>query len=136
MKNSKLAIVLLLIVGTLVLGFTFWSTHKEDRAAILALSRTIGRELVSQTNSPHLLFPGNLFQRRLAELLAAPAHVEAVRYGDEPRPSAEGRACSRIYLLNERGSRLALRLKLEGDPAHYRILGWWVPTSPPPPETP
>jgi hypothetical protein len=133
MNKPKLAILVLVPVGVLVFVLAVW---KKDRAAILAQSEMIGRELVSQTNSPHLPFAGNIFQRRLAEFLATPARVEAVRYGDEPRPGTLEAAASRVYLINQQGSRLALRISPEADHKHWRILGWWSPTSPPPPKSP
>src|SRR5512146_3333395 len=119
MNKATLAIVLLLTAGLAVLVFALSKRGHEDRAAILRQSELIGGELVSQTNWPHLTFPGHMFQTRMAEFVAVPARVEAVRYGDEPRPAAQGRAASRIYLINQRGSRLALRLTPEDDNAHW-----------------
>lgn len=137
MNRWKLALLLALGVAALLL-VVFYShrAHRQERATVLAQSWAIGRELVSQTNSPHLLFPGNLFQRTLASLLTSPTQVEAVKYGDEPQPAGAIHAASRIYLVNQKGSRLALRLKPEGDAAHFRVLGWWVPTGPVAPDVP
>lgn len=131
---NKLKLAIFVLVPVLILALVL-VVRKKDRAIILAQTEMIGRELISQTNSPHLPFTGSIFQHRLAEFLATPARVEAVLYGDEPRPGALQRAASRVYLINQRGSRLALRLAPEEDNAHWRILGWWVPNSPPPPAT-
>lgn len=135
MNKLTLSLIAVLVVGAGALGLYARKQHTENRATILAQSTVIAQELVSRTNSPHLLFPGSLFQHRIAEFLKSPAQVEAVRYGDEARPPGQDRASSRIYLVNEKGARLALRLKPEGDMAHFRLLGWWIPTTPPPPET-
>jgi hypothetical protein len=132
MNKLKLAIIIILILGTTGLFLHWRKVHKENRAAIMAQSTAIARELVTQRHSPHLLFPGHLFQQRMARFLAVPAQVEAVRYGDESHPAGAERAASRIYLVNKRGTRLALRISPEGDLKHFRLLGWSVPTAPPP----
>ena len=114
-----------------MLGAVWWATHRQDRATVLAQSEVIARELVSGTNWPHLSFPGHFFEQRIAAFRTAPARVEGVRYGDEPRSAVEERAASRVYLINQRGERLALRLAPDEDHAHWHILGWWVPKAPP-----
>jgi Flp pilus assembly protein CpaB len=129
---ALLALVAIAVVAGLCLANLQARRNRHGQAT--AESWEIGRELIATTNSSRLtsIQPG--VRKRLGEFLAWPARVEAVRLGDEPKPADNPIATSRVYLLNQRNERLALRLQQEPDPGKYRVLGFWIPAAAPEPE--
>jgi hypothetical protein len=119
------------IAAALCLLYFKLSGRSEQNSLTITQSWQIGRDLVANTNSARLtsLQPG--VQKQLAEFLGSPARVEAVLLGDEPRSAEDLKATTRIYLVNERNERLGLRLQKEPEPAKFRILGFWIPSSVP-----
>jgi hypothetical protein len=70
--------------------------------------------------------------RALAKFLTTPtAYDEIVYRGDEPSPIGDGTATHRLYMRNEHGAWIALRLLNDPKLEKFRVLGLFTPTNPP-----
>jgi hypothetical protein len=134
---SKTKIVIL-VVGLVLIALipVLWHRGKARGQEVATLCWQIGRDLLAITNSTSLSSIQPTLQRRLAQFLSAPARVEAVRLGDEPRPATDLKATARLYLVNDRNERLGIRLQQEFRTDKFRVVGFWVPDSAPPAELP
>ena len=90
---------------------------------ILAQTRTIGAELLADTNSSKLIRIGPALNQQLTHLLASASAIEAVRLGDVP--IGNGEACSHVILSNASGKRLGIRFRQDSDPEKFHVLGFW-----------
>jgi hypothetical protein len=127
--------IILGVGGALVLiglGVTFWRQGKEESGGVLRQCEQIGRDLLAHTNSARLSSIQPTLQRKLAVFLSAPARVEAVRLGDEPRPAEDMKATARVFLVNDRKERLGIRVQKEYRSEKYRVVGFWAPEGAPP----
>jgi hypothetical protein len=114
-------VVALLIVG---LVFGVIAIRGQHRGFISVASRSIGGDLITATNSSHLVRIGPDLQARLSELLSARAHVADVLMGDEPSPFGDGTACSRLFLTNDAGRGLLIRLRPAEQSGMFHVLGF------------
>jgi hypothetical protein len=135
MKKTRIIAPIIVVCLVAIAWVCFLSLrvrrNRDRDAQAVATSWEIGRELVATTNSTRLIEIQRGVQKRLGEFLTCPARVEAVRMGDEVRPADTLKATSRVYLVNDKSERLALRLEQDSDPGKFRVLGFWVPTSAP-----
>jgi len=53
--------------------------------------------------------------------------IKAVALGDEPNPIGNGRASVRLFIQNEAGRRIAIRLRWNTDADKFDVLGFWTP---------
>src|SRR6266496_176133 len=114
------------VVAMMLTAFVFglFGIRGQRRAAILVASYSIGRELITSTNSSHLVSVGPEMQAHLSGLLNATTRVSTVvLLGDEPRPIGDGRACSRLILTNDAGHGLVVRLRQEPGTKVFNVLG-------------
>ncbi len=129
--------IVALVVGLVCITFVLpvWNMRKERRETMTMQCWQIGRDLLAFTNSPSLSSLQPAVQERLAQFLTAPARIETVRLGDEPRPPGDPKADARLYLLNDRNERLGIRLQRESKAGKYRVVGYWIPSARPPADT-
>ena len=114
-------VVTFLIAG-IVFGVIF--SANQHRSFISVASHTIGRDLITSTNSSHLDTLDPDLQDRLSRLLSTPTRVAEVILGDEALPYGDGSACSRLVLTNQTGQALLIRLRQIGGPGIFHILGY------------
>src|SRR5690242_5822929 len=81
-------------------GLLVWGNQKRHSQHVYAQTEQIGRDLLAETNSSHLVSIGEGLRERLVSFLASPATVEAVFWGDERAPIGDGQAASRLFLIN------------------------------------
>ena len=111
-----------LLVGGMVAGFV--AVRGQHRGVIVAASSSIGRDLISTTNSTHLVRVNPYLRARLSQLLGSPTRVAAVLPGDEPPPAGDGMACSRLVLTNNAGQRLLIRLRQADRSGMFDVVGF------------
>jgi hypothetical protein len=111
----------MLVVG---LAFGIVVVKGQRRGFISVASRSIGEDLITSTNSSHVVRIGPGLQAALSELLSAPAHVADVLMGDEPSPIGDGKACSRLVLTNDIGKGLLIRLRPAEQSGMFHVLGF------------
>jgi hypothetical protein len=119
--------VIALVVFVFVLGILH--ERSEHRGFTLERTHQIGRELIASTNSPNLDNCNPEMRKWLSEFLRTPTEVFKVLIGDEPRPIGDGTACSRLFLKNNAGGLLGIRLGPEPDSLRFRVLGYWTVTN-------
>jgi hypothetical protein len=130
-KAQKLQIITPLVtMGIIALLLIVFHGRGEHRAFVLSQTYQIGQNVVSPDYPRRLVF-GPELERRLSGFLVSTGRVEAVRFGDEPAPIGDGKASSRLYLINGNHERLALRLTLETKGGGFHVLGIWTPSAPP-----
>ena len=116
----------LIVIAVIVIAIMHG--RNQARAYIHAKSLEIGKSIIETTNSPLVVAIGPGLRGKLSEFLSQPATVEAISLGDEPAPIGDGRASSQLWLINERGEHVVIRLRLEdGDADKFHILGFWSP---------
>jgi hypothetical protein len=103
--------------------------HKENQGLTLMLTEQAGKELIASTNSITLNNCSPEMRKWLSEFLKSPTQVSMVLIGDELRPMGDGTACSRLFLTNNAGEWLGIRLGREPDSWHFRVLGYWTVTN-------
>jgi hypothetical protein len=96
---------------------------------LLAKTEEIGRDLIHETNSPLVVVIGPNLQVRLRAVLSSPTTIERVEIGDEPE-IGDGRADSRLYLVNHRMERIGIRLRQDPKSDQFHVLGFWTPRVP------
>src|SRR5262245_25113771 len=118
---SKVTIIRFTVATILVVvvaGAWFFARAKQERQyAMLALSMTVGADLVHTNYSRSLSGATPELQADLNRILASPTRC-IVRDGDERPPLGDGRAYTRLLLTNEAGQGLTLRLRPENGPSH------------------
>jgi hypothetical protein len=112
-------VVALLIGGVVMIAVV---VKRQHRAVITAASRTIGAELISATNSSHLVRMSPYLRAQLTQLLGSPTHVATVLTGDDP--GTGGLACSRLVLTNHAGQLLRLRLRQADRSGNFDVVGF------------
>jgi len=131
MNKAQQALLVVAILGLAGVLFALVQTRTKRRDAISERSYQIGQDLISTTNSNHLLSLRPGLSDQLSNLLASPTYVSAVLLGDEPSPVGDGSACSRLILTNQLRRGLELRLAPALLPDKFQILGYWVITDHP-----
>jgi hypothetical protein len=111
----------LLVVGMVM---AVVATRGQRRGIIIAASSSIGHDLITVTNSSHLVRLGPHLRARLSELLGSQTHVAAVLPGDAPAPDGDGQACSRLVLTNNAGQRLLIRLRQADRSGMFDVVGF------------
>jgi hypothetical protein len=114
-------IAALLVVGMVM---AVVATRTQHRGIIIAASSSIGHDLITATNSSHLVRVNPFLRSRLSHLLGSPTHVAAVLPGDTPAPAGDGQACSRLVLTNNAGQRLLIRLRQAGGSGMFDVVGF------------
>jgi hypothetical protein len=109
-----------LIIGGLV-ALTI-VVRSQQRGIIVAASSTVAHDLITLTNSQHLVRVNPYLRDQLSRMLASPAHVAAVLPGDEP--SGGGMACSRLVLTNNAGRGLLIRLRQSDRSGMFDVVGF------------
>jgi hypothetical protein len=114
------------VVAILLAGLFFAqiATKNQHRSFINVASRSIGHDLITTTNSSHLVDVGPELRIRLSELLASRTGIADVLPGDEPTPFGDGTACSRLVLTNSSGEGLLVRLRPTKDTGLYCVIGF------------
>lgn len=93
-------------------------------------TESIGHELITTTNSPHLAGIDSELRARLSELFSSRASIALVSVGDEQTSGGPGKAWSRLVLTNDAGERLALRLGSDEKSWFFRVLSWQMSAGP------
>ena len=120
----------LILVGSVVLLAVLLSLSPgmRQRPDIVPLTRQVGADLITKTNSPILDRLGWGLDQLLKGFLDASTKVTDVQAGDEPPPIGDGTASSRLILMNGRREQLGIRLKHDGQ--MFRVVGFWLPDDP------
>ena len=121
MRKSQIIaplVALSLAAGTLL----FYVVVQRYKYYFDAQSRQIGRELIESTNSERLVQIDAGLRAELSLLLSRPTRIADIRLGDEPPDRG---ADTRLFLLNERGSGLVIRLRKESRSDRFVALGYW-----------
>jgi hypothetical protein len=117
-----------ILVALLVFGAI--QGRKEHRYFISMATGSIGNDLIAGTNSSALVPRPNdngmllHLQGRLSDLHSSPLHIAAVLLGDEPRPTGDGSACSRLVLTNEAADGILIRLRQAKTGGNFEVLGY------------
>jgi len=116
--------------GILILVASAWFTSRakqERRDLMLALSMSVGSDLVHTTNSRALTGVTAELQSDIKQIQASPTQA-IIRTGDDSPPLGDGRAYFRLLLTNAIGQGLTLRLRPESEPGtglrKFRVLGY------------
>ena len=110
-------------IGAAILGFAH--SRLNHQRSLTTRTHQIGQELITNTNSLHLISLRPGLAGQLSDLLGSPTRVAAVLPGDEPAPVGDGSACSRLILTNQLAKGLEFRLGYASDPEKLEILGYW-----------
>ena len=111
-----------ILVGGMVMAVV--GVKAQHRGIIVAASRSIGHDLITDTNSARLARINPFLRTRLSQLLGSPTHVAAVLPGDAPQPQGDGMACSRLVLTNSAGQRLLIRLRQADRSGMFEVVGF------------
>jgi len=125
--NKQQIIAPLVAMAIVAIVGLFIFTRNQSRGFLLAGASTVGSELISTTNSPHLRLIAPELHGRLVDLLGSPTTVASVVLGDEPSPIGDGRASVRLFLQNQVKVRLGIRLRWNADNRQFDVLGFWTP---------
>jgi hypothetical protein len=102
-------------------------TKQERRDMMLALSMSVGADLVHGTNSQALTGVTAKLQSDLQMIHRSPTRA-TIQPGDDDAPAGGRRAQARLVLTNERGQTLTLRLCPESDAStglrKFRVVGY------------
>jgi hypothetical protein len=100
---------------------------QERRDLALALSMSVGADLVHGTNSQAVTGITPELQSDIKLIHASPTRA-IIQPGDDDPAAGGGRANVRLVLTNEAGQTLTLRLRPESDPStglrKFRVLGY------------
>jgi hypothetical protein len=100
---------------------------RERRDLTLALSLSVGTDLVHSTTSKALTGVTAELQSDIKQIQASPAQA-IIQAGDDDPPLGDGSASARMLLTNAIGQTLTLRLRLESEPGtglrNFRVLGY------------
>jgi hypothetical protein len=117
------AAILIVVAGA-------WLTARakqERRDLMLAISMSVGADLVHATNSPALTGVTAELQSDVKQIQASPTQA-VVQPGDDDPPAGDGRAYARLLLTNAIGQTLSLRLRPESEPGtglrKFRVIGY------------
>ena len=122
MRKWILTAVLLAVVSALIT--TSYIHHRNNRNGLhRSLTKQIGEDLIASKDSKLVVRVGDGLRVKLSEYTAGHAKVADVRVGDEPPPTGDGSATSRVILSNDAGGVLSIRLKPAGD-GRFHILGF------------
>jgi hypothetical protein len=114
------------LIVVAIIAVLFIHLYARRRHDLLTRCMSIGEDLVTHTNSPHLVTIGPSLQAELTALLSSKTHVSKVRLGDEPR-LGDGRASARLILTNEKGAAIGIRLRKEKFRSNrFHVLGYWT----------
>jgi hypothetical protein len=111
-----------------VAGAWFAARAKQERRdLVLALSMSVGADLVHSTNSQALTGVSAALQSDIKIVQASPTRA-IIQPGDDDPPLGDGHAQARLVLTNEAGQTLTLRLRRESEPGtglrKFRVLGY------------
>jgi hypothetical protein len=124
-KTQLITLLVALAIAGAIVGILSSRNHRH--IFLRAHFATIGQELIASTNSSHLILIGPGLKERLVQLLALPTQIDATLLGDEPSPLGDGSATSRLILRNDKGERLGIRLRQDGDSDKFHVVGFWSP---------
>jgi hypothetical protein len=117
-------------VAILVVVVAAWlaaRAKQERRELMLALSMSVGADLVHGTNSRALTDVSAALQSEIKLIQASPTRA-IIQPGDDDPPLGDGHAKARLVLTNEAGQTLTLRLRPEPKPAtgsrKFQVLGY------------
>src|SRR5688500_10223171 len=102
------AMAIVVLVASL---FTASSGRRNANYYLSSRGASIGKELITTTNSQYLVRIGLGLQNKLAQFLSSESHLDSVKLGDAPSPIGDGKAHMRVYLKNSRRELLAVRLR-------------------------
>jgi hypothetical protein len=102
----------------------------EHRGAVMTVTRSIGRDLITTTNSPHLSGVTPLLHTHLSALLRSKTDVATVIIGDERAPTGPGKAWSQLVLTNDLGEALAIRIGPDSNSWFFTVLSYRTITEP------
>ena len=112
-------VVALLVGGIVAVNI---AARSQRRGIIIAASSSLGHDLITSTNSAHLIRVNPFLRAKLSRLLGSPTHVASVLAGDSPKPDGDGSACSRLVLTNNAGQRLLIRLRQAGGAGMFEVV--------------
>ena len=122
---NKTQLICLLVTILLVMTAGAWIHGRSHyRHYVLAHGRMIGEELIESTNSTHVVQLGADLKGYLEKFLRSPAVFEEVVLGDDSVGDGTADAC--VFLQNERGERLGIRIRQADVPQRFHILGYWT----------
>ena len=122
--NKQQIICLLVAMVILAAVVAMISSRNHRRHWLQANVTALAHELVTSTNSTHLLETPNSLEDCLARLLTAPAGVEHVLLGDDDSRTSGRRASARVILTNASHQSLTLRLRAESDATKFSVLSF------------
>lgn len=125
--NKQQIIAPLVTMGIVAVIGLFLVSRQHRREFLMHRAYSAGSEIINTTNSSFLRVIGPDLQGRLVELLGSPTVVEPVAFGDEPAPIGNGKASVRLFLKNQAGQRIAIRLRWNSDVEKFDVLGFWTP---------
>jgi hypothetical protein len=128
-----LAAVTILGIAVFVAVFSVRSAAERGRYGLRLSTGGAGQLLITKTNASQWVQMDQGFQISLSNLLRSPTQIAEVLLGDEPHPTGDGRASSRLILTNELGQALGIRLRLRHGSAQespYQVLSYWKPAEP------
>lgn len=125
---NKTQLICLLVTILLVMLVGGWIHGRDQhRYYVLAHGRMIGEELIKSTNSTHVVHLGTDLKEYLEKFLSSPSAVDDVVLGDSQVGDGTADAC--VFLHNERGERLGIRVRQADVPQRFHILGYWTASS-------
>jgi hypothetical protein len=96
----------------------------EHHRFVMTVTRAIGQDLVTSTNSPHLSGVTPLLHTQLSALLRSKTDVATVIIGDERAPTGPGKAWSQLLLTNDLGEALTIRIGPDTNSWFYTVLSY------------
>ena len=115
--------VVVIAVAALIIAGRYGIVHKRDRLNYVGgISYQVGTDLIAQTNSPWLARLDPAFHQELSLFLTSRAAIASMLFGDEPPPTGNGKAHSRLILTNTAGQTLTIRLRADSKSNRFFIL--------------
>lgn len=124
-KTQIITPLIALAIAALVFGISL--ARSQHRSYVSSRALAIGYELLSTTNSIHLVGLDPELQGKLSQFLVATGALISVAYGDTAPPVGDGSALVRVFLKNSKEELLGLRLRPNAQSDKFEILGYWTP---------
>ena len=124
--NKQQIIAPLVAMGIVALVGVFLFSRNQSRGLLRARTYNVANEIISTTNSSSIHTIGPDLHATLVELLGSPTSIVKVPLGDESYPIGDGRASVRLFLKNDAGKHIGIRLLWNADINQFDVLGYWT----------
>jgi hypothetical protein len=122
--NKQQIIAPLVVMGLIALIAALSLGRRHQREYLQMKAWGIGQDLAKETNSTAVVHLGASLSNVLAQLHGTPVTVNHVRLGDFGPTDDPAKVC--VYLTNQSGTCIGIRLRPDSQSARFHILGYWT----------